>query len=396
MAIQTTQVQKQVFQPLRIAAISSGHFFTDIYMNLLPAILPILVLKYNLSNTALGVMIATMSIVSNILQPVFGYFIDKKLNPIVLPLSLAWITVIMSLIGVANNYILIIFLTTLASIGSSIYHPLGSSMLSFVSGNLRGTAMSIYFFAGNLGLTIPPLIAIPMINVWGMKSLLLFMIPGLIGVMFLLQQGIHELQPLKERIPQRKKDEQSSTDQGNYKWVIFLNLVTGLRQWAHTIVITFLPTLYMFSGHSELEAGALLSFFLFSGTLGVLFGGYISDHTSKKYFVVLSTFCSTIFFILNFNTSGILSLVCLGLASACLQSSMPSTIVMAQNLLPKNSGLASGLMMGMTFSLGSLGALLTGVIGDYYGLELAVKSLVWVLILSSFAALWIPKRLVDN
>lgn len=381
------------FNPFKVGAIAGGHFFIDFYFNILPAIIPVLVLQFHLSNTALGTMVAVMAAISHFLQPVFGFLMDKKVKPFLLPLSLIWISVMMSLLGIVNNFFAIILLTTLAGIGSSVYHPLGSTMLVSVSGKMKGTAMSIYSFAGSLGLTIPPLIAIPMIKNYGMQSLLLLMIPGLLGAAFIYQQRITKIMP--ETVYQANEPEREE-GRNEVKWVVFLNIVTALRSWSQSIVITFAPTLYMFWGHSETEAGRLLSIFFLTGTIGVLAGGYLSDHLSRKNLLVYTSVISITFYYLFFITEGWISVVMFAIASAAVQSSNPVTIVIAQRLLPKNTGLASGMMMGMTFGIGSIGALFTGVMGDLYGLEFAVKSLLWILVLSAVFAFHLPKKIIDR
>ena len=66
-------------KPVRFAAglLSSGHLLNDFYCNFLPILLPIIMPRLGLSLTLSGLLVMVMSISSNMLQPVFGYFMDK-------------------------------------------------------------------------------------------------------------------------------------------------------------------------------------------------------------------------------------------------------------------------------------------------------------------------------
>ena len=57
--------------------LSSGHLLNDFYCNFLPVLLPIIMPRLGLSLTLSGLMVMVMSITSNMLQPVFGYLLDR-------------------------------------------------------------------------------------------------------------------------------------------------------------------------------------------------------------------------------------------------------------------------------------------------------------------------------
>jgi FSR family fosmidomycin resistance protein-like MFS transporter len=56
-------------------------------------------------------------------------------------------------------------------------------------------------------------------------------------------------------------------------------------------------------------------------------------------------------------------------------SSFTVTIVMAQQLLPRHLGVASGLLVGFAIGTGGIGVTLLGVIADYYGVPTALKAI---------------------
>ena len=60
------------------------------------------------------------------------------------------------------------------------------------------------------------------------------------------------------------------------------------------------------------------------------------------------------------------------LGGACLQAPQPSSIVWTGKLMPRYIGVASGMMMGLCFAIGSVGAAVTAAMGDYIGLHTAM------------------------
>jgi FSR family fosmidomycin resistance protein-like MFS transporter len=76
-----------------------------------------------------------------------------------------------------------------------------------------------------------------------------------------------------------------------------------------------------------------------------------------------------------FMTRGLLLFSVLTLVGITLISSFTVTIVMAQRLLPRNLGIASGLMVGFAIGTGGIGVTLLGLIADSFGVTWALKSL---------------------
>ncbi|HAQ54780.1 MAG TPA: MFS transporter, partial [Anaerovibrio sp.] len=66
------------------------------------------------------------------------------------------------------------------------------------------------------------------------------------------------------------------------------------------------------------------------------------------------------------------AIVALFLAGALLMAPQPSSIVWTGHLMPQFIGVASGMMMGLCYGIGSIGAAVTAVLGDYIGLETAL------------------------
>jgi FSR family fosmidomycin resistance protein-like MFS transporter len=71
-------------------------------------------------------------------------------------------------------------------------------------------------------------------------------------------------------------------------------------------------------------------------------------------------------------------------------STGPLMLVMAQQLMTRRAGLASGLVMGIGFVTGALGIPLTGLFADRFGLQAAIEAQALVVLLTIPLALALP------
>jgi MFS transporter, FSR family, fosmidomycin resistance protein len=124
------------------------------------------------------------------------------------------------------------------------------------------------------------------------------------------------------------------------------------------------------------SVGQLMSVFLLGGVVGTLVGSFLADRWGHKFFLILSLTLASLLFPLIFVFDGFALLVALAVVGMALISSFTVTIVMAQQLLPHNLGIASGLMVGFAIGTGGVGVTLLGIIADHFGVPVALKSII--------------------
>jgi FSR family fosmidomycin resistance protein-like MFS transporter len=86
-------------------------------------------------------------------------------------------------------------------------------------------------------------------------------------------------------------------------------------------------------------------------------------------------FLSALILPVIFIIDGYMLFVALGFLGMTLISTFSVTVVMAQQLLPKNLGVASGLMVGFAIGASGICVTLLGVIADHFGVPVALKSI---------------------
>jgi FSR family fosmidomycin resistance protein-like MFS transporter len=141
-------------------------------------------------------------------------------------------------------------------------------------------------------------------------------------------------------------------------------------------LMAYIPFYYInYLKGDAIYAAKLVSALLFGGALGTLAGAPIADRWGHRRFLRVSMFIATLVFPLVLITTGSMLFVSLFVLGMILVSTFSVTVVMAQNLLPKNLGIASGLMVGFAIGTGGIGVTLLGVIADAFGVPFALRSI---------------------
>ena len=376
-----------------VMLLSSGHLLNDFYCNFLPILLPIIMPRLGLSLTISGLMVMVMSISSNMLQPVFGYLMDRydmsRLLVPVIPFGAFCICAI----GFIDTKAMLFLLVALTGLSVSAFHPLGSSLVAKTSETSRlGSSMSYYIAGGNLGFAFAPILLVAFTEAFDLTALPWLILPSLLLALLYWRSNLPQVSTRADRQSQAGPIQLHKLLL--HRSVLCLNLAMGLRCWTHVSVATFLPLLLIGAGYSSLLSGTLLTLFLIGCTVGGLIGGALGDRIRHKSIITTSLllgFFPTYYFFLHPGTAP-LSLVALFLSGACLLAPQPSSVVLAQRLMPSNAGMASGLMMGLSFGLGSIGAAITAAAADQIGLMTALLLTSLPLLLAAVVSYLTPEH----
>ncbi|HWR44076.1 MFS transporter [Sporomusa sp.] len=385
-----------------VSLLGAGHFFSDFYANFLPALLPIVMVKLGLSLTMSGMLVMAYSIISSVLQPISGYIIDKRGYAWLILVTIPVSAVFICLAGLADSKFTLFLLVGLAGLGASVFHPLAASLMGrVVTAETKGTAMSIFVFGGNVGYAVAPAVIMYLLNAAGTASLIWLIFPGLLVTGASYLAGLHKV----DISPAAAREQEAVNEQAEpwYKsrGLILLNVANALRSWMQVALPTFLPVALAGAGQPPAVAASMLTVFLLSGACGALFGGWLGDKIGRKAgFIGSLILCIPVTYLFLSDLSpSLLSYSLLALSGALLQSTAPTSVVWAQELIPGNAAMASGMMLGLSFGLGGVGAAITGAMGDRIGIEGALMWSLFSLGLALILAFAIPqpeKKPVSN
>jgi FSR family fosmidomycin resistance protein-like MFS transporter len=157
--------------------------------------------------------------------------------------------------------------------------------------------------------------------------------------------------------------------------LVLIVLAVMFLAWFQISFRTYLPTWIESRGQSLAVAGRMM--FVFSIALGVgsLVGGALSDRLGRWQLFALCLVLLGPVEWLFLSASGTLQAVWVGVMGVLIGATFPMSIVLAQDIWPGGVGTASGLVMGLGWVPGGIGASITGLVADRVSLAAGLRLL---------------------
>jgi FSR family fosmidomycin resistance protein-like MFS transporter len=350
-----------------ITALSAGHFATDFSNGALPALLPFLVRRFDLSYTEVGALMLVSTLASSLIQPLFGLWSDRRGAIWLLPAGVALAGVGMALVAASTSYWACLVFVTISGLGTAAYHPEGSKFAAYVSGRRRASGMSLFSIGGNLGVALGALSTAPLLLGFGRSGGLLLGVPALVVAALL----VATMPYLSGFAPERARVKAPAGEDRPGALALLLGVV-ALRSAGWFGLLTFVPLWAISLGHSETYGNNLLSLMLFTGGVGTLAAGPLADRFGRRPVLLASLVAAPPLTLLFVAVGGALGAAALALVGVCVVGTFGLTAVMSQEYLPSRIGLASGISIGFSIGLGGAAALALGALADTVDLETAM------------------------
>ncbi len=374
-----------------VSLLSLGHMMTDMTQGAIPVLLPLLIPVHHLTYAAAAGIVFAGTVVSSVVQPLFGHFADRLSKPWLVPGGVLLAGVGAAAIGLAPSYNLVLLVVGVSGLGVAAYHPEAARLTNYVAAENKATAMSIFGMGGQLGFAVGPILTTALVLWLGLRGTIVLALPGILVGTFLAWQvsqfSVH-VQAAKEkdaRLQGRESDQ----------WAPFLRL-TGVIFCRSVIIYglnTFLPLYWINVLHqSNAAGGTALTLFFAAGVVGNMLGGRLGDTFGLRG-VVLAGFCGLIILLPLFvSTQNVLLasllLVAVGLFHFMTYSPM---VLLAQKYLPNRVGLASGVTFGLAVTIGGLMSPLLGMIADRHGIRSALWCVAFLPLLAVGLSLTLPQ-----
>ncbi|GAB4490139.1 MAG: MFS transporter [Thermodesulfovibrionales bacterium] len=371
-----------------IALFSAAHVVDDIYMNMLPPLLPVLIAQYRLSYAAAGLIVTVFTITSSVSQPFIGYVIDRYRLAWTSSAGLIWVGLWMGLVGLAGSYPVLLGAAALAGLGPAMFHPHALASISRIRTGGKGRVMSFFLIGGNLGFALGPALAGLLTGAGGIRGITLIAIPGIL-MGFVLHRAARD----------SGYDQTGHTEHfrlADFSPAVVLTIVVVLRSWVYFSVLSYLPSWLVHAGTSVLASNAHLTMMLLAGVAGQFAGGSLSDHYGRKQVAMASLLCAAPLLLLFLHAQGAAALALLFLFGFTVMASFSITIVMVHEIMHRHVGTASGIMIGFAVGVGGLGVLVSGFVADAAGIGASLHLLVGLLVLAGILTHFIPYRQVTS
>ena len=351
--------------------LSLGHLCSDINQSILSAVLPFLIATYHYDYTTAAMLVTVSNVFGAFVQPFIGMLSDKKNKLLYMTLGVLLASGGMAVTGFISNFFGLWIVVIMSGIGVAMFHPQAAKLFNSVSSkNAKGKGMSIFSFGGKVGFTLGPVYTAFLMNLFGMKGTILFLIPGIVFgiVCSFFNKDFENLDVLEVEKKEKVKSEQKDD------WSGFIKLcgVVFSRSILSNGISTFLAFYFIqqFSKPNSF-ASMLLSVFYGIGSITLL-GGGIADCFGHRKMVRLS-FCIFLpaIFIFTNTSHFVIALIMLIFMSCGESLSYSPMVVLGQKYLPNHTGFASGIILGLAVSIGVALCPVLGYVSDAYGLNYA-------------------------
>jgi FSR family fosmidomycin resistance protein-like MFS transporter len=232
----------------------------------------------------------------------------------------------------------------------------------------RNTAMSIYVTGGTLGVASGPLVAASIFHFFDIHGTAVMLIPGLCAAIWML----FEMRSISKRLVRRSRAVASAHPVPTRALAIVIGMM-ALRSWTISGMQAYIPTWYKELGYSSFFYSALVTVLLISTALGTVGSGSLADRRGRRFPLIASSILSvpTILLFAQFpGRGGFVTAAMIGFLAA---STLPLLLVIAQELMSGRAGLASGLIMGLGFTMSAIGVPITGAVADAWGIQNAMR-----------------------
>jgi len=368
------------------SSIALGHLMVDLLNGSRPVLLAFLSEPLGLTNANIALISTLYVATASITQPIFGWLSDRFGPRWLAAGGLLWMMAFFMLAMFLPGNEALIFLV-IASLGSAALHPAGA-MQATVRGRTHyagreTTAASFFFMFGQIGLFLGPIVAGPLLDQFGLYGLL---IPAGLCLPIALNAGWQ----LRYTRPAHTSGKVTSPIKLIHStgFIITLTTIAVLQAWAQQNMVTFIPKYLKDLGQTPAIYGLIAGLFMGGSALGNVLGGHLADRFGKRRVAgtMLALAGIPLFLISLVGWSPWLFL--LVPLSGMLTGSVHSIIVViAQGSIRGGMALASGLTLGIMFTAGAFGTLLSGPLADAWGFPIVFQMTAGLVLVASLATL---------
>lgn len=357
-----------------LSVISFAHGVSDFYSGIVPFTIFLVLAHQHVSPAYQGALVFLWYLTSSIVQPLFGAYTDRHGRWWFLPGSIALTVVAVSVAGATSSVPLLAACIVIGGFGSALMHPEAGKYSAMLSGSKRASGISIFQIGGQVGYSLGPAVVAMLFARFGPGGAIWLFVPGAIAVTYLfavMRRVDRSAERLHAKAP--RVANAAAGARVDRVGVSLLLASTALRHFVSAAFVTFLPNLLVARGSSIPEAGQIVTAFLLISSLGLFAGGSLSDRFGAVRVSVAALVTAVPFLFAFFLTPQAIGVPLLLVASILLAVQNAPGVAIVQTMLPKNLGMALGLMNGVAFGFGSAAVAGLGLVVAGSGPALALE-----------------------
>ena len=363
-----------------ILSITGGsHLSVHALMLALPSLIPIFISEFNIGIDVLGFVVTVSAFMFGIGAIPSGWLESRIGGKTLLVIYLFGSSFSALFISLSNSFNVLVFGLGLLGLTSSIYHPAGLTLISNRIHHIT-KGMAVHGVFGSTGSAVGPVLAttLALFISWRASYATLGLFNLALGIASILLIPSTKDNEHVEIINTKKKD--NKTNRTALLYFYITNLIMGFVYYGFT---TFMPI--HFSENTKdllpfipdtMKAGVFPSFVFISGIIGQIIGGKLGSHFNRVRILPYIIAMNIPFLLLMGNSKGIMLVCC----SLCLGmtyfSSQPiCNTIIADLTNSNNRGIGYGINFFLSMGIGSLAAMLGGILAINYGTNIIFISM---------------------
>lgn len=357
-------------------AISLGHMLNDMIQSVIPSIYPMIKQQYGFTFVQIGIITFVFQMMSSLLQPVVGWYSDRRPRPYSLAVGMCFTLAGLCLLAYADSFALILVAVSVVGWGSSIFHPESSRVAQMASGGRKSLAQSIFQVGGNGGSAIGPLLAAIIVLPYGQRSIAWFSIAAIVAVIVLARVGAwYSMKLAYNRSHVKATVRTSRYDRRTVRTSMAILVMLIFSKYFYTSCMTSYFTFFLIEKFGvSVQASQLCLFaFLTALAVGTVVGGMLGDKYGRKYVILGSIFGAAPFAIAMPYVNLFWTVTLSFIAGSIIASAFSAILVYATDLMPDKLGVVAGVFYGLMFGLGGIGSAFFGWLADLTDIEFVFR-----------------------
>ncbi|MEV1006410.1 MFS transporter [Streptomyces sp. NPDC049881] len=373
-----------------ITLLSAGHACVDVYQGAVASLVPFFVAERAYGYATVSGMVLAASLLSSVVQPVFGALTDRWALPWLLPVATLLGGAGVALSGVGGSYGPLLLCVALSGVGVAAYHPESARVARLASGGSH-SAMGWFSTGGNIGFALAPLLVGAVVGGGGLRLTPLLVLPALAGALLCL--------PVLRALGGEGRSGGSGGNgaaarRGEDDWASFVKLSVAVA--CRSVVFVGLGAFVSLYAEQRTgggaAAGTVALFVLYAGgAVGSVLGGALAGRWGRV--AVARRACLL-------SVGAVAGVVCVpgpamyvfvALTSVGLYIPFSLQVTLGQDYLPSRVGTASGITLGLAVSVGGVFTPAIGALADATSLRTALAPLVLLP-----AACWLLFRMLPE
>ncbi|MGI5131322.1 MFS transporter [Pseudonocardia sp. CA-107938] len=353
-----------------ITLLSVSHACVDVHQGAVAALVPFFVAERGYGYAAAAGIVLAASLLSSVVQPLFGVLTDRWALPWLLPVSTLMAGAGVAVSGTAGGYATTLAAVAMSGVGVAAYHP-EAARVARVAAAGSHRAMSWFSLGGNLGFAAAPVLVGVVVGTGGLAASPLLVAPAVLGAVLCAGAA---------RSANRAANSATGPAPGidDRRSFLVLSAAIVCRSIVFVGLSAFLAlhAARQVDGDARVTGPAALFVLFLGGAVGTVAGGHLATRFGRLPVLRWSYALTGLAVAGVVLVPGPLLFGFVALASAGLYVPFSLHISLGQDYLPQHVGTAAGVTLGLAVSVGGVAGPAIGALADATSLQVALAPLI--------------------